>query len=683
LARKLLAGWSAALRRASRAAAPPLLFGIRLWASVTLALYVAFYLQLENEYWAGLTAAIVCQPELGASLRKGWYRMVGTMVGAVAVVALTALFPQSRAAFLVGLVLWGALCAGVATLLRNFASYAAALAGYTAVVVAADALGATGGPKANEVFLLAVVRASEICIGIVSAGVVLAGTDFGGARRRLAASFAALPAEITGRFVNTLALTDHSLTETQSIRRELLRRVIALEPVIDAAKGESSQIRYHSPVLQQAVDGLFSALAAWRTVASMLAWLPSGEADEAARAVAQEIPQELRSAQHGVPHSWMANPAQIHRTCEVAARRLKELPASTPSLRLLADQTSTVLRGISDALNGLALLLSAPVDRSPERRSAQIRVPDFAPALVSVARSFLVVGAITLFWIFTQWPSGGLALTFSAIVVNLFSARADEAYATAVDAVAGVVFGMLLAAVLKFALLPGIETFEGLALAMGLYLVPGGALVLQPWRPTFFSFMTTFLCAYLETTNTMSYDTLAYYNNALAIVSGSAVGAFSFLLIPPLPPALRTRRLLALTLRDFRRLAAGRAFWSVDEWEGRVFGRLEAMPDAAAPVQRADLLTALAVGSEIIRLRGIGAALGVGSAFEPAFATIAQGDSVAATAQISLLSALLQPRPGAGVDAEASLALKARGSILAIAWGLREHASYFDGEARA
>ena len=136
---------------------------------------------------------------------------------------------------------------------------------------------------------------------------------------------------------------------------------------------------------------------------------------------------------------------------------MKELPASTPSLRLLADQTSTVLRGISDALNGLALLLSAPVDRSPERRSAQIRVPDFAPALVSVARSFLVVGAITLLWIFTQWPSGGLALTFSAIVVNLFSARADEAYATAVDAVAGVVFGMLLAAVLNSRFCQGLK----------------------------------------------------------------------------------------------------------------------------------------------------------------------------------------------------------------------------------
>jgi hypothetical protein len=40
-------------------------------------------------------------------------------------------------------------------------------------------------------FLLAVYRASEVCIGIVSAGIVLAGTDLGGARRRLAALFAA------------------------------------------------------------------------------------------------------------------------------------------------------------------------------------------------------------------------------------------------------------------------------------------------------------------------------------------------------------------------------------------------------------------------------------------------------------------------------------------------------------
>src|SRR5215208_5840001 len=122
------------LKEALRAAGPPLLFGLRLWASVCLALYVAFWLQLDNPSWAGTSAAIVCQPHLGASLRKGWFRMVGTIVGAAFIVLLTVCFPQDRAPFLLGLALWGAACAFAATLLHNFAAYAAVLAGLTAAV---------------------------------------------------------------------------------------------------------------------------------------------------------------------------------------------------------------------------------------------------------------------------------------------------------------------------------------------------------------------------------------------------------------------------------------------------------------------------------------------------------------------------------------------------------------------
>ena len=117
------------LKEALRAAGPPLLFGLRLWASVCLALYIAFWLELDTPSWAGTSAAIMCQPHLGASLRKGWYRLIGTIIGAVAIVVLSACFPQDRAPFLVGLALWGAGCALVATLLKNFAAYSAALAG--------------------------------------------------------------------------------------------------------------------------------------------------------------------------------------------------------------------------------------------------------------------------------------------------------------------------------------------------------------------------------------------------------------------------------------------------------------------------------------------------------------------------------------------------------------------------
>ena len=77
-------------------AGKPLLFAVRLWASVCLALFVAFSLDLDNPFWAGTSAAIVCQPQLGASLRKGWFRMIGTVIGAVMSVVLASCFPQDR-----------------------------------------------------------------------------------------------------------------------------------------------------------------------------------------------------------------------------------------------------------------------------------------------------------------------------------------------------------------------------------------------------------------------------------------------------------------------------------------------------------------------------------------------------------------------------------------------------------
>src|SRR5262249_6698625 len=98
------------LTQAVREVGPPILFGLRLWASVCLALYIAFWLELDHAYCAGTSAAIACQPHLGGALRKGWFRMIGTVVGGVAIVVLTAFFPQERVLFLIALALWGAAC---------------------------------------------------------------------------------------------------------------------------------------------------------------------------------------------------------------------------------------------------------------------------------------------------------------------------------------------------------------------------------------------------------------------------------------------------------------------------------------------------------------------------------------------------------------------------------------------
>ena len=237
-----------------RAATPALLFALRFWASVCVSLYVAFQLEFPEPSWAATTAAIVCQPALGASLRKASFRMIGTVIGAIAIVILAALVRQDRGGFLVGLALWCAVSAFVATLLRNFAAYAAALAGYTAAILASDVLGPVGASNSGDVTILAIDRALEICIGILSAGVVLALTDLGHSRRKLAAEFTALSTAVMDGFADCFLTASLSLDEFRALRRDLLRRVIALNPTIDAAIGEASDLRYRSAVLQRAVS---------------------------------------------------------------------------------------------------------------------------------------------------------------------------------------------------------------------------------------------------------------------------------------------------------------------------------------------------------------------------------------------------------------------------------------------
>jgi hypothetical protein len=115
--------------------------------------------------------------------------------------------------------------------------------------------------------------------------VILAGTDFGGTQRRLAVLFAVLAAEFSGRFADTLALAGPDFRDTQPIRVELVRRVIAPDPAIGETFGEPSQLRQYKSVLLASVAGLFAALAGWRTVAACLAQSPDDQALQQAGAV--------------------------------------------------------------------------------------------------------------------------------------------------------------------------------------------------------------------------------------------------------------------------------------------------------------------------------------------------------------------------------------------------------------
>jgi uncharacterized membrane protein YccC len=177
----------------------------------------------------------------------------------------------------------------------------------------------------------------------------------------------------------------------------------------------------------------------------------------------------------------------------------------------------------------------------------------------------------------------------------------------------------------------------------------------------------------------MSYDTLQFYNTALAIVLGCGAAALSFRLLPPLSPAKQSERLLALALRDLRRLATTAVQRPRDEWENRIYSRLAALPEQAEPLQRAQLLAAQSVGAEVIHLRRIAPRLGLVSDLDSALEALAEGNSVAATAALTALDQRLDLL-GQGAP-ETSLVQRERGRVLAICDALVRHRSYFDAGA--
>jgi uncharacterized membrane protein YccC len=337
-----------------------------------------------------------------------------------------------------------------------------------------------------------------------------------------------------------------------------------------------------------------------------------------------------------------------------------------------------VLAGLAQALNGAALLVAKPASPAPRGSGVvRVRVPDWLPALVTAGRAFVVIGTVSLCWTVTAWPGGNFAITVAAIVVLLLGTRADQTYEAALLFIVGIVLALGASATILFAILPGLhaESFAGLSLAIGLYLVPVGTLLAQahqPWQVGLFTALTLAFMPVLQPTNPMNYNPLQFYNVSLAVLAGAGAAALSFRLLPPLSPAFRSARLVALTLRCLRRIAAG---GTVNDWEGQVGARLAAMPDEATPLQRAQLLAALSVGSEIVRLRRSTRELDLGAEFDPVRASVAQGDSTAAIAHLAQLDAALAARTG--TVSEMQTVMRARASVLSLSKVLDQHAVYF------
>jgi len=654
---------------AVRRALPAILYGARIAASASMALYVAFFLQLDEPSWAGATAVIVAQPVLGAALRKGMFRLIGTLAGAAAAVALVILFPQSRVGFFLGLALWGGLCGYAETALRNFAAYGGLIAGFTAAIVALEAIHAP-----DQVLSLAISRASTITIGIIVTTLIFSLTDFGGAREDLARRMLHASQEITSALIQTLRYQSGPVESSRAARRALLAEVAGLDAIIDEAIGESLAVRARAAALQAALSGLFSAMSSWRAIEWHL--------DQRPRLITEAGAEAVLAAQPGVafPDALLVeaakDPALLRDKLQRGSRSLLDLPAANASARLLLDQTGKALVGLAQSINGIALLRAPSSAKTVAPRPVG-RTFDPLVASLNGLRVALAIAASALFWIFSQWPNGPFFIIFAMIVSLLYAKQDERAFDVGLSMALGCGIAAAGAGVLKFLLLPSHESYVAFSLLLAAFLVPGGALATLPGNIGAIGFMYAVnIIPMVSPTNHMVYDLSAFLNNALAIIAGSLAGVAGYRLIPPLSPALRARRQVAAALRDLHRLAAGQWRPSAETWEDRLYDRVIALPKAATPLQRGQLVTALGAGLEIRRLRELADAVGEQEGVHRVLSALAAGDSEQARAGATVLVDRLASRPSAGDPVSVQ---RLCASMREIEEALASHPAFFDG----
>lgn len=566
--------------------APRLLFGLRLSASVCLALFITYYLELQNAFWAATTAAIVCQPNLGASIQKGRFRALGSTIGALVVVSLLALFPQQRGPLFLLLALFCGLCAVAATLLRNLAAYAAALAGITSTIIFAD----TVADPSSAAFL-AIVRVGEICIGICAACLVAMLSDMGAARRQLAALITRISATLLAGFSAEIA-SGQDARASRDTRVALTRELGPLNLAIDAALGEQPPIFADRTRLRRISFQLLDALTSWRNAARIDDRLGSSTTVQA----------ELRDALASIDVAQLqSDPAEFRRTCLTTLGRIDAIRSLDAVDAPLMNAAHDIVQGLLAAADGV-LTKGASSLGGFRGMSRFAVVADPLPALVNGVRTAAAVLVIIWFWVATAWPSGPLAIVFTAVATLVFASFGDQARDLARDYTIGVALMAGIGGVLYFGVLPAFSSFAALMGVLLVLFVGLGAMQAGSWHSVVFLAMTISSLPLLGVGNPIVYDASAYFNLALAIVSGSAVGALFFVAMPVVPPALRVRRLIALSMRDLRRLMADRWKPEQDRWTALMARRLEVLPPQATAEDTADLLALYAVGRAALRL---------------------------------------------------------------------------------
>jgi uncharacterized membrane protein YccC len=577
-------------------------FALRNWLASTLALFIAFFVQLDSPVWAWITVWIVAQPTPGMLLSKSLYRVIGTLAGAVIGTVLIALFAQTPELFVLALALIVAGCTVASNILTNFRAYATVLAAYTAGIIAADAI-----DTPDQVFFIALARASCILIGIACAVVV---TSIFAPHRSEETTMSRLLALLKDAARRGAYPWNGDPDVRHAMGKKLIDDIIATDTLIEFAAAESGLFRLQANHARSLLAHIFGLISARRSLDAHLrrrGW-PRHHALEIFHGVfldfLREMPQRLE--RDGVD-------ALIGEIDEIRTQLAllqpeddTDEPAEVVSERLVIDRVEDLLAHMGGALKDWRDLQTGRWEETPRLVLNFHR--DLRAAWINGLRAFVSVLAVGAFWIGSAWTHGPLALIFVSIMLSLFSSlpRPDRVGWLFLQVGVPAVF---LALLCRYVVLPVASGFDYLALASGLFLLPLG-LVMANAKTNFsaVAFSLVFLNL-VAPQNVMTYDIADTINSGLAILLGILAGTVSYIVIFPPDPAAARRYVTRRIRWGLANLAARPRRPTFSEWETRMYDRVNRLhdPENLSGTHTNEWfeagLGALTLGNEILRLR--------------------------------------------------------------------------------
>lgn len=533
------------------------LFVVKTLIAFFAAGWLAMRFDLPAPSTAMLTTIIVANRQSGMVLAKSFYRTIGTLTGATAAIGIVASFPQQRDLFLVALSLWIGLCAGGATLYRNFKSYAFVLAGYTAAIVAVPVIDDPPG-----VFDSAVFRISEVLLGILVSGVV-SDVVFPSRMRDVLRRTAR---EQFAHFVGFVRDSTEGAIPRDAMEKAHLRFVraaVTLEDLRSSVIFEDAEARARSNHLRLFNQRFMAASTSFQSLHHLINRLKRAKRTRTADTLVR-LYGPLGEALHAPIEAGIAARVLLPRL--VTAR--EAMRSAAPALRatLVDPQDLRDFDTGASLLNRFADELHAYVDAAASLQSPRViagsvervsfdRGNDFLGAGIATVRTTLTMLILGAFWIESAWPSGASAMLLATIFAGLFATTPNPTRVTWV-VMLGYLSGMVMGFICLFFVLTQMDGYGLLVVGVAPFLAVGLVMMMTP-KLAFFGLGWAMGFAYiLALKNVQTYDPAHFINDAIAQVIGLGAAAVSFVVIPPAIGSAWLRRRQLARLRGQVALAA-------------------------------------------------------------------------------------------------------------------------------